>query len=253
MRRIVRETLDPSVQEHLDQRQAEVNRKRQENTLQIGDEWQSARQTRPLQSVLATLRHMMGDRERCMYCLDSHGTDIEHFWPKAPYPERMFIWPNLLLCCAECGRFKGDRFPLFDGEALLVDPTAEEPWLYLDFDPATGNVVARFDAAHDDWSRKGQVTVETLQLDRREALAVGYQRTYRRLVAVVRDFLNNESPSGESLLASLREADDHGLSGWCFIGTGQSLPPFADLRMRCPEVWAICVESIAMRQRGDLP
>jgi hypothetical protein len=27
-----------------------------------------------------------------MYCLDSHATDIEHFWPKTPYPQRMFVW-----------------------------------------------------------------------------------------------------------------------------------------------------------------
>jgi len=137
----------------------------------------------------------MGERERCMYCLDSHGTDIEHFWPKAPYPERMFTWSNLLLCCAECGRLKGDRFPLDVGRPMLIDPTAEEPWQYLDFDPETGNLVARFDLDADDWSAKGQKTVELLQLDRREALATGYRRTYRRLAAVVEHFLSESSIS----------------------------------------------------------
>jgi uncharacterized protein (TIGR02646 family) len=184
---------------------------------------------------------MMGERERCMYCLDSHGTDIEHFWPKTPYPERMFQWPNLLLCCAECGRFKGDRFPVSDGLPLLVDPTAEEPWLHLDFDPMTGNVVARFDIDQNDWSRKGQATVETLKLDRREALAIGYQKTFRRLVAVIERFLKDNNASSESLLKLLQEADDHGLLGWCFMGTGQLMPPFADLQAERPEAWQFCI------------
>jgi hypothetical protein len=94
----------------------------------------------------------------------------------------MFVWLNLLLCCVECGRFKGDRFPLADGAPLLVDPTAEDPWDYLDFDPTTGNVVARFDTAANDWIAKGQATVGLLQLDRREAMAAGYRKTYRRLL-----------------------------------------------------------------------
>ena len=73
---------------------------------------------------------------------------------------------------------------------MLIDPTAEEPWQYLDFDPTTGNVVARFDLDSDNWSPKGQGTVELLQLDRREALSVGYRRTYRRLAALVERHLN---------------------------------------------------------------
>jgi uncharacterized protein (TIGR02646 family) len=185
MRRVIRASLDADLQENLNRRQAEADRKHEAGALQVNDEWQTARQTAALRSILATLKRMMGERQRCMYCLDSHGTDIEHFWPKTPYPERLFLWLNLLLCCTDCGRLKGDRFPLAEGQPLLIDPTAEEPWLYLDFDPTTGNVVARFDADANDWSPKGLKTVEILQLDRRESLAVGYRKTFRRLSALV--------------------------------------------------------------------
>jgi hypothetical protein len=95
-------------------------------------EWKNARRTQPLQAVHATLKRMMGERERCMYCRDSHGTDIDRFWPKTPYPERMFVWLNLLLCCAGCRRIKGDRFPVAGDQPLLVDPTAEDPWRHLE-------------------------------------------------------------------------------------------------------------------------
>lgn len=244
MRRVIRESLETDVHENLNQRQVEADRKRAAGILQVNDEWQNARQTAPLRSVFAVLRRMMGEHERCMYCLDSHGTDIEHFWPKAPYPERLFLWPNLLLCCAECGRLKGDRFPLAAGQPLLVDPTAEEPWLHLDFDPTTGNVVARFDMDANDWSPKGLKTVEILQLDRREALAAGYRRTFRRLSVVIERHLSEGTHAADNLVSALRDADDHGLLGWCFMGTGQTLPPFRDLREQQPEVWARCIMAV---------
>lgn len=253
MRAIARLPLDPAAQEDLDRRQVAADLKRQAGALRISDEWQTARQTRLLRMVvLGTLKDMVGERERCMYCLDSHGTDIEHFWPKTPHPERMFQWTNMLLCCAECGRFKGDRFPLSGGEPLLIDPTAEEPWLYLDFDPSTGNIVARFDVERNDWSPKGEATVSVLQLDRREAMASGYRRTFLRLAALVEKHLPIDGISADELLSALIDVDEHGLLGWCFIGTGQNVAPFHDLKQLQPEVWAVCLDAI-LQQYGVSP
>jgi uncharacterized protein (TIGR02646 family) len=175
-----------------------------------------------------------------MYCVDSHGTDIEHFWPKTPYPERMFVWPNLLLCCTECGRFKLDRFPLAADAPLLVDPTAENPWDFLDFEPKTGIIVPRFDPGTNGFSAKGEETVKRLHLDRREAMANGYKRTWRRIKGVVDEALNEEHPDAETLIAKLRNADDHGLLAWCFHGSGRNDYPFSELREKHPGVWTAC-------------
>ncbi len=247
MRSITRFPLDAATQDGLNQRQATADQKCREGALQVNVEWQIARRTHLLHSVLSMLKRMIGERERCMYCLDSHGTDIEHFWPKAPYPDRMFQWPNMLLCCTECGRFKGDRFPLSEGQPLLIDPTAEEPWQFLDFDPMTGNIVPRFDLDKGDWSAKGQATVGTLQMDRREALASGYRRTLHRLTARVETYLHSGATSADDLISALSEADGHGLLGWCLIGTGQNVSPFHDLKQRQPEVWAACLAAISQR------
>jgi uncharacterized protein (TIGR02646 family) len=244
MRRVNRVPLADEIQRQLHQKQIEADRKREEGILQVDAEWKSARQTKLLIAVLTTLKSMMGERERCMYCLDSHGTDIEHFWPKTPYPERIFLWPNLLLCCTECGRLKGDDLPLSEGQPLLIDPTTEEPWLYLDFDPTTGNIVARFELDRNDWSPKGLKTVEIFHLDRREALAVGYQRTYRRLSDIVERFLTEGTPTADDFFAALSAADDHGLLGWCFMGTGKSIWPFSDLREQQPDFWNMCQAGI---------
>jgi uncharacterized protein (TIGR02646 family) len=244
MRAILRLALAPETQAALEARQSAVLPKCRDATFSATKEWKMARNTKPLETVHMTLKQMMGDRERCMYCLDSHGNDIEHFWPKTPYPERMFVWRNLLLCCADCGRIKGDRFPLADGNPLLVDPTAENPWDYLDFDPLTGIIVSRFDLAANQFSRKGNETVTLLQLDRREALAAGYKKTYRRLARLVESALNQIPLVAAELICALREADDHGLLDWCFVAGGQNDKPFRDLRSRFPDVWNQCVETM---------
>jgi len=247
MRRLRRPALSTSAQNQLDRKQAAACRKLAKGSLQIESVWKSARQTKPLLAALKALREMTGPRQRCVYCVDSHATDVEHFWPKAAYPDRMFVWANLLLSCTECGRFKGEKFPLAEEEPLLVDPTSENPWRHLDFDPTTGNMTARFNTEADDWSPKGSKTVEILQLDRREALAAGYSKTFKRLAALVHRHLTAGDPSEAALVDALQESDDHGLLGWCLFAGGQEEPPFRELRTQRSTTWATCQQALRDR------
>lgn len=241
MRRVNRRVLPRAAQTYLDRRQASANLRHENGTLDIEREWKAARQTRTVSAILATLQQMMGPRERCMYCVDSHGSDIEHFRPKARFPRQAFEWPNLLLCCTECGRFKGSTFPMAGQHPLLIDPATEDPWQHIDFDPETGNLTARFDVTTGEWSVKGAATVGLLQLDRREAMANGYLLTFRRLAAVVRTALPQlaeGSMTAPELMRDLQEADDHGLLAWCLYGSGQVVSPFSDLHHQYPRVVA---------------
>lgn len=244
MRKIKRIALPAPTQKALNRKQSAVNKNRAAGKLDIEATWKSARQTIAVKAALSVLQRMAGDRQRCMYCGDSHGTDIEHFRPKKMYPERMFRWPNMLLCCTECGRFKGDIFPLANESPLLVDPTAEDPWQFLDFDPATGNIVARFDTTTNDWMAKGTETVKALHLDCREALAASYQKSHRRLELLVKAALNEQVPNAPALVQALHDADDHGMLGWYLTGTGQNVEPFASLRRNHASVWENCVQSL---------
>jgi uncharacterized protein (TIGR02646 family) len=243
MRKIIRPSLEAKIERELGRKQEEVIKKIAQGTLKSIVVWEQSRRTNPLLAAHKALREMMGQHERCIYCHDSHGTDIDHFWPKTSYPERMFVWLNMVLCCSECGRFKGDRFPLEAGVPLLIDPTMEEPWLHLDFDPQTGNIVARFDRESNSYSSKGTNTVCVLHLDRREALAAGYRRTFLRLTKSIEGFLAKETPF-DVLWESLRDTDDHGLLGWCLVGTGQNVRPFDELRNRHPDIWARCAAEL---------
>jgi uncharacterized protein (TIGR02646 family) len=236
MRRVHRLALPAAAKSYLDQRCLATIA-----TANVDNAWKAARQTRRMKAVLGVLQQMAGARERCMYCVDSNGSDIEHFWPKSMYPARAFVWSNMLLCCTECGRFKGAQFPMSQtGEPLLVDPSAEDPWDHLDFDPDTGNLTARYDVASDAPSVKGECTVRVLQLDRREGMAEGYRRTFLRLAACVRQALTVDTIDAENLAATLQQADDHGLLGWCLGPVGERVQPFAELRRRSPDAWDAC-------------
>jgi uncharacterized protein (TIGR02646 family) len=245
MRKIVREELDVGTVAVLANRQAEANRHRAAGTLDVGPYWNTIRSSADFRPVLSALRRMAGDAERCMYCLDSQGTDVEHFWPKKPYPERMAVWTNMLLGCTPCGRFKGHRFPLDGaGSPLLVDPTTDDPWEHLDFDVDTGNLTARYDVTGTA-SAKGTATVSLLQFDRREALQRLYRRSFLRLCNAVDSAISSGTPSPVAFVELLRGLDDHGLLGWCFSDRGAGHEAFSRLQRSLPDVWRACVAAFA--------
>lgn len=244
MRRVPRPVLPQQVSSYLKSKRGVVAQRWQAQTLDIEALWKQSRQTQKIRQALKLLQQAMGPRERCMYCLDSHGTDIEHFWPKTPYPRLAFYWNNWLLCCTECGRIKGNQFPLENSKPLLVNPMREDPWHFIDFDPETGNLMARYDAQAGDWNRKGLKTVETLHLDAREALAAGYRRTFKKLAGIVTEALDSLPLTAEELLDRLRDEDEHGLLAWCFSASGSQAKPFSELKQRAPELWDSCLRHV---------
>ena len=236
MRTIVRQPLAEAVQSDMAEEQLRAIAEAASPGFSADKFWKRVRQRSFLkEDVLGQLRRMAGDRERCMYCSDSHGNDIEHFWPKSTYPEKMLMWTNLLLCCSNCGRLKGDRFPLKNGAPLLIDPAVDKPWDHLSFDPATGNLTARF-VTPDQQDDKGAQTVETLKLDQREAIANGYRRSFKRVRKVIDNFVRFPTTI-DSLEEDLAVADDHGVLGWIFHGDGQNEVPFSELRDNHRSVW----------------
>ncbi len=249
MRKVQRVALAADTRAYLGKRQADVLARVRAKTLQAEIHWKSSRQSLAMDKVLGSLQRMAGSRQRCMYCVDSHGCDIEHFRPKATFPEWMYRWNNLLLCCTECGRLKGAQFPMAGGKPLLLNPAVDEPWQHLDFDPATGNFSPRFDVTKNTFCQMGEATVQVLQLDQREALAAGYQKTYRRLSRRITLFLEAPTAAPE-LIADLIEQDDHGLLGWFFRGTGQNEPELRQLRQQHRQVWQACIKALTPRQMG---
>ena len=243
MRRIERKELPTETANALQHLQDEVDGQLGQDSFAPGEHWDGKRRSQTILAVYTVLKRMTGPSERCMYCVDSQASDIEHFWPKSRHPEKLYQWKNLLIACTPCGRFKEIQFPRTpDGAPLLIDPSAEDPWEFLDFDPITGNLNARYHLLPSEgYSEKGETTVAVLHLNSREGVSVGYLRTYRRLCSLVTQWA--DQTLAENYLDRLREEDDHGLLGWFLHGSGHNDPSFSRFRELHPDAWAICLQS----------
>jgi uncharacterized protein (TIGR02646 family) len=109
----------------------------------IQTRWHYFRSRRPdgtgdkvFHALLACFHH------KCVYCEQIAPRTVEHFFPKAEYPRRLFRWENFLLSCRSCNTGRGERLDLDErGAPLLLDPTRDEPLDYLSWDPLTGATV----------------------------------------------------------------------------------------------------------------
>lgn len=170
MRRVNRAALPTPVAVELEALQTRVNGA-PDRKAEAEARWR-AKPSATFGVVQDTLADMANGRSRCMYCEDSAGKDIEHFWPKSSYPDRAFVWENYLWACSACNStLKGARFPLDgSGAPLLIDPTdpKENPADHLMLIPGDGRYAGR--------SAKGKETIDVFDLNslrRRDRLPDG--------------------------------------------------------------------------------
>jgi 5-methylcytosine-specific restriction endonuclease McrA len=127
VRRIRRLPLSGQARASFKEYSKRIRRKRLPRTRKAAAkrEWGNGRRSKAGREALATLIAMNGGRQRCMYCEYSEARYIDHFRPKADYPEDTFTWTNHLLACDICNsNYKRDQFPLdAGGAALLLNPT----------------------------------------------------------------------------------------------------------------------------------
>ncbi|MBH0780742.1 HNH endonuclease family protein [Nocardia bovistercoris] len=156
--------------------------------------------------VLNVLRGMCSGLERCMYCEDSQGTDIDHFRPKTSYPEWAFAWENYLLACSRCNsNHKRDRFPLRRGRALLIDPTGADPFAHLALSLSTGLYVGLDDI--------GETSIDVYGLNRE--ICVGGRRTaWIALCALIRDYEKSSVGSRRDILETCTRFPFQGVRYW---------------------------------------
>jgi uncharacterized protein (TIGR02646 family) len=143
------------------------------------EEWARAHAAK--QHVRKLLHQMAHGVQRCMYCEDSLGTDIDHFQPIAAAPMRAFEWPNHLLACSHCNsNHKRDEYPCdASGDCLLVDPSTDDPSEHLTLLLASGAYLAR--------TPKGHETIRVFALNRGD-LMHGRRAAFVMASAVLRDW-----------------------------------------------------------------
>lgn len=127
--------LSQSTQKDLAKRQKTAN-KYVANDKRIGDAWKRFSGTPARSDVETQLDAAF--HSKCAYCEIIVPRDIEHFYPKSKFPDRMFQWTNYLRACKNCNTEKLDTFDLVDGSPVLLDPCDDEPSKFLTWDLNTG-------------------------------------------------------------------------------------------------------------------
>ncbi len=151
-----------------------------EQVREAGRRWGNFLPTAGAQAVRSTLRRMASGLNRCMYCEDSEGTDIDHFRPKSAFPLQTFEWENHLLACSYCNsNMKRTQFPLEADSPLLIDPTAEDPQTHLAFSPTTGVLTGK--------TRKGVTSIDVFGLNR-ETCRRGRANAFIAFLSLIRDY-----------------------------------------------------------------
>ena len=192
MIRITRVDLEEELTRRLNSRTARLTA-RGADARSARRSWKNAVDERA--GVKSALSRMAVGIERCMYCGDSRGTDIDHFEPVTFAPLRTFEWPNHLLACSSCNsNAKRDSFPCnVNGSPLLIDPTRDEPSEHL--------ALAFSEGEYAGTTSKGWKTIEVFQLNRMD-LKVGRTLAFARCKSMLRDYLRLEATG------QIREAAD---------------------------------------------
>jgi uncharacterized protein (TIGR02646 family) len=102
-------------------------------------------------------------KDKCMYCESFISVvapeHIEHYRPKAVYPQLTFDWSNLGLACPWCNTKKNNNF---DESCSPINPYIDNP---LDHFISLGTMIC-----HKPGSDRGQLTELQLELNRPELM-----------------------------------------------------------------------------------
>lgn len=196
---IVREDLDAALAVKLDQLTEELEKVEADASIARG-RWNSARTER--KSIRAHLARTALGIERCMYCGDNLGTDIDHFEPISRAPLKTFEWLNHLLACSFCNsNQKRSKYPCDEkGYRLLVDPTSEDPLKHMQLILSTGR--------YRELTHRGKVTISVFGLNRGDLVRGRYDAFMTRgAVLCYARFLitQNREDEGRQRLAAMKE------------------------------------------------
>lgn len=208
--------------------------------------------------VRENLAEMSGGTIRCNYCEDSNANQIEHIYPKKFYPEKCFVWENYCYACSPYNQPKSDKFALFEastgnevklksipegtvpptGQALLMNPRAEDPLEYLFLDTQDTFKFVPFKEQITD-VRRAEYTIEVLGLNSRSQLVRARKGAFDNFKARLFEYVHKKEAGEDEddllpLIDSLK--NEHQQTVWHEMIRQKSLhPELDDLFNRAPE------------------
>jgi uncharacterized protein (TIGR02646 family) len=153
--------------------------------------------------VRAKLAEMCAGAQRCAYCEDSYGDEVEHIKPKDFYPDQTFAWDNYLYACGACNGRKNNRWAVFSdstgnrvniqkkdppvppepGDPLFLNPRQEDPLPAVALDLVDSFYFAPSAEEGSQDHERADYTIEILCLNTRDALPAAREEAYENYVS----------------------------------------------------------------------
>jgi uncharacterized protein (TIGR02646 family) len=195
---IVRVDLDAELATRLKELSAQLQAD-DANANRARTRWNSARSERS--DIRIYLARMAPGIERCMYCGDNIGSDIDHFEPISRAPLRTFDWFNHLLACGFCNNRKRSKYPCDEtGKGLVIDPTSEDPSEHIRLVLRTGR--------YRELTLRGELTIGIFGLNRGDLVQGRYDAFMTRGAVLCYAQLliaQDREDEGRQRLAAMRE------------------------------------------------
>ena len=195
----------------------------------------NARGSKWFREITRSLADLSGAGQRCMFCSGSEASDVEHFFPKAVFPDQAMAWENFLWSCTICNRHKGNRFPPHtEPGGQIINPVDEDVWDFFFIDEF-GLLTPRFDVTANSQSPRAVSTRDILSLNRE---AIQESRTARLKDLQIRvsesiDLYKNAKITKEHLVAKIAEWREQpfqpDVADYFLAGPGKSEEPFCSL------------------------
>ncbi|MDQ1351241.1 MAG: hypothetical protein QG657_1543 [Acidobacteriota bacterium] len=103
---------------------------------------------------------------KCCYCEcsvieESKYLEVEHFYPKSLYPQKVVDWENLLPSCKRCNMKKGNHDT---GVEPIIHPVKDDPKEHL--------VLRNYQVRPKNYSKIGEKTIDVLYLNDPQRLTI---------------------------------------------------------------------------------
>ena len=188
--------LDPGSNQRLKQYQQEVDAAGNyaDRVAEAKRLFDSRRRNKTFHRVRETLARMCSGAQRCVYCEDSVGDEVEHIQPKDLYPCLVFVWANYVYACGRCNGGKNNNFTvvaenrLVDvtrrrgapviapvaGAPAFLNPRVDDPLAFFDLDLYGTFALLPGDDLSEIDQQRAEFTIKTLNLNREVLLRARY-------------------------------------------------------------------------------
>lgn len=229
-----RPSLPPSAAKKLAEKSAMIASAVDAEKKDIGEKlYTNSRDAQWFQAIIQELKKLSGAGARCMYCSGSEAAQLEHYRPKAVFPELALHWENMLWVCGKCNLEKGDKFPMH-AEQILINPIDENVWDFFRID-RFGKLRARYSPELEKLNPRAISTMEIVSLDREEIQQPRQDRLHelKNAVADSITLYKNGNIKLEVLNERLAQWQNSSLqpdvANYFLLGPGKSEPPFCEL------------------------